>query len=314
MLTFFRQFPSELGFKLALGLMVLLVLSQLGPGRPVFGPGPELELALVVAAIALAGLPHGAADAWIAAREGLAGNSLRTAAFLAGYTAAAMLVVGAWLVVPVLSLTLFLSISVWHFGDDSRQGLHPLARISTGLIILGAPAVFHAAAVSDAYRVLAGDQTAAIVAVQGVLFWLACLVLPLTLALTPAKVPLVERASRGRIKHLVEMIVLTALAALLSPLLYFAVYFCGIHSPRHLGRVMRLFPERGGLKFWGTVLALTLVSILVGAAAWAWLTTSGQRPEAAGLKVLFIGLAALTLPHMLLVDGLSPTLLRGKAQ
>ncbi|MDI1288704.1 MAG: Brp/Blh family beta-carotene 15,15'-dioxygenase [bacterium] len=288
---------------LALSAAVLLSLSQTAPG---------VELALVTGAIALAGLPHGAADAWIAAREGLASDRLGKAVFLAVYSGLALLVIAVWLLFPVMSLALFLAISVWHFGDDSRKDLHPVARISTGLIILGAPAAFHATAVSDAYGILSGDRISAIVSAQGALFWLGCVALPLTLVLTSARNPLAARATPGRINHLIEMILLVALAAFLSPLLYFAVYFCGVHSPRHLGRVIRLFPERGGSRLWGTITALTLFSVFAGAVAWGWLTTTGQQPDAAGLQVLFIGLAALTLPHMLLVDGLSPSLVRGR--
>lgn len=303
MLTSVRRWLPGSGFMLALSAAVLLSLSQ---------PAPGVELALVTGAIALAGLPHGAADAWIAAREGLASDRLGKAVFLAIYSGLALLVIAVWLALPVMSLALFLAISVWHFGDDSRRDLHPLARISTGLIILGAPAAFHATAVSDAYGILSGDRIAAIVSAQGALFWLGCVALPLVLALTPVRVPLSARATPGRINHLTEMILLVALAALLSPLVYFAVYFCGVHSPRHLGRVNRLFPERGGWRLWGSVTALTLIPVLSGAAAWGWLTAVGRLPDAAGLQVLFIGLAALTLPHMLLVDRLSPSLARGR--
>jgi beta-carotene 15,15'-dioxygenase len=303
MLTSVRPWLPEPAFMLALSVAVLLSISQ---------PAPGVELALVTGAIALAGLPHGAADAWIAAREGLARGRLGKPVFLAVYSGLALLVIAVWLLFPVMSLALFLAISVWHFGDDSRKDLHPVARISTGLIILGAPAAFHATAVSDAYGILSGDGIAAIVSAQGALFWLGCVALPLTLVLTPARNPLAARATPGRINHLIEMILLVALAAFLSPLLYFAVYFCGVHSPRHLGRVIRLFPERGGSRLWGTITALTLFPVLAGAAAWGWLTTAGQQPDAAGLQVLFIGLAALTLPHMLLVDGFSPSLMRGR--
>ena len=303
MLTAVRPWLPGPGFLLALSAAVLLSLSR---------PAPGVELALVVGAVASAGLPHGAADAWIAAREGLARGLPGKAVFLAVYSGLALLVIAAWLVFPVMSLALFLATSVWHFGNDSRTDLHPVARIATGLIILGAPAAFHATAVSEAYGILSGDRAAAIVPAQAALFWLGCLALPLTLALTPARLPLLARATPGRISHLIEMILLVVLAAFLSPLVYFAVYFCGVHSPRHLGRVIRLFPERSGSGFWGALTALTLIPVLAGAAAWGWLSTAGQQPDAAGLQVLFIGLAALTLPHMLLVDGLSPSLVRGR--
>ena len=49
-------------------------------------------------------------------------------------------------------------------------------------------------------------------------------------------------------------------------------------------------------------LAFTLASWLAGVAAVWWLADM-TNPEPTVLRVIFIGLAALTVPHMILVDG-----------
>ena len=46
------------------------------------------------------------------------------------------------------------------------------------------------------------------------------------------------------------------------------------------------------------------IYIYKGSLAFALLAERGEPPEAAALQVTFIGLASLTAPHMLLVDGI----------
>ena len=282
--------PSTLFLTLA---TVLASLSALG--AMTFAPGAEL--ALVAGAIVVAGLPHGAADGWIATRS-IARDRLRALAFLAGYVCLALLVVGAWRLLPFAGLVTFLIVSAWHFGDDARLGLRPVVRLSTGTIILSAPAVFSPAEVAQAYRILSGAGAEAIVAVQAGLFWPACVI-----AVAAA---VVHRSAKRDTRHWIDLGLLVALSMVASPLIYFAVYFSGIHSMRHLNRIVRAEPGPRSRSFWWGLIILTLVAALAGLTAFVWLAGAGRSLDAAGLQVLFVGLAALTLPHMLLVDGLLP--------
>ena len=91
---------------------------------------------------------------------------------------------------------------------------------------------------------------------------------------------------------------------MVPPLVGFAVYFCCVHSARHVASIV------GSLKRYMSVanlcvqtLAFTLASWAAGAAAGWWLIDM-TNPEPTVIRVIFIGLAALTVPHMILVDGI----------
>ena len=83
---------------------------------------PVLTL-IALAAVVIIGLPHGALDGAIAIQLGMSQNLLSLIRFLVLYIAAAAVVVGAWMVAPVICLLAFLVISMLHFGmGDVRAG------------------------------------------------------------------------------------------------------------------------------------------------------------------------------------------------
>ena len=87
----------------------------------------EMETQLLIASfiISLAGLPHGAADAWLAQQVGIVSSLKDLFTFLLSYTSVAISIIFAWMISPTISLAIFLLISAWHFGDDERLGLSP---------------------------------------------------------------------------------------------------------------------------------------------------------------------------------------------
>ena len=78
-----------------------------------------------------------------------------------------------------------------------------------------------------------------------------------------------------------------------------------VHTPRHLFRLWQQLGhhnvQRRSMML--MALAFTVASWLAGGIA-LWMIPDAISVDAHLLRVIFIGLAALTVPHMLLVDGL----------
>ena len=86
---------------------------------------------------------------------------------------------------------------------------------------------------------------------------------------------------------------------LLPPLVSFAVYFCFWHSRGHVVRLWNSLPANARYGATREALIYTLLAWGTGLALFFYL--SGNTTEIL-FRLTFIGLAALTLPHMILVD------------
>jgi Brp/Blh family beta-carotene 15,15'-monooxygenase len=268
-------------------------------------PGMTVQLIVLALTVALLGLPHGAVD-HLQGRELLRGRvgGAWPAAFAGLYLGAAVLVIGAWLLAPPVLLVGFLLLAVVHFGAEdveqdrllpTRLGL-AVEGLLRGAIPIAGPVLFHPSSTGQLFSLLTpGTSLATIFAV------LEAAALPATVLLSAASLLMVWAAWRNSGLLAAELGALLLLVAVLPPLLAFAGYFCFWHSPRHsLGVIARLAPNdfRGGLRrFAVSAIALTSVTIALAALAWV-LLDGGTQPAAASMQVIFVGLAALTVPHV----------------
>lgn len=261
---------------------------------------PSVQIIGLVVVVVVLGVPHGALDPWIAELTGLMTTRARRIAFNLCYVALAAAVVTVWALAPVVTLLMFLVISAWHFSGDWAQGASAVWRWVIGSLLLLLPIGFHSEEVAAIFELLSGEQAADLafrLSIPGpwLIFATGCVVL--------------VSAIRQRWSTVIEFLALLGLAISAPPLVYFALYFCLLHSPRHL---------LGYFKMAGSAQRTRLIQMTVVYSAgslflavpmfWLW---SGVGTESLLMRLIFIGLAALTVPHMILL-GLANSKAKGR--
>ena len=282
-----RKLPAEtLGFGAAsvLAIGMLALCSDL-TSLPV--------LTLLAIGVGLLGLPHGALDPLIARQADLWSSPLGFLAFNLSYIMLAALTVTFWLLAPPFALAGFLLISAWHFAGDWFERSAPIARLSTGIALLCLPTILHGPVVEEIYTVLTGPSGPALVKIQQVIVWIALLISAALIA---------PQYRQGRQKTL-EIAAVFSVALILPPLIFFLIYFCGLHSPRHIFTHVRILSDAVHFK----QIALYFIAYTAGAIAllgggYLALTAAEVALDAALLQLVFVGLAALTVPHMLVLE------------
>ncbi|MEM7493513.1 MAG: Brp/Blh family beta-carotene 15,15'-dioxygenase [Pseudomonadota bacterium] len=260
---------------------------------------PSLSVTVQVIAVGIAvavlGLPHGAIDAYIAQRGGLWRSIGGFAVFSGVYALIALTVIGVWILLPVLSLIAFLIISAWHFGADANARSH-IERWLFGSLLLSLPSFFHPASVASLFEAISGTPARGLVPVLQILAPVSVISVMAMLVRPLSKTP-------QRWTDIAIVLGLILFAWALPPLVYFAVYFCALHSPTHFRRVLRLVPQSERSGALAHTVGLTALTLIFAGGALLLLANEVSMQQST-LQVLFIGLAALTVPHMFLVDGL----------
>lgn len=267
-------------------LTAALVLTDL-----VLGPLNSMNwTALAALAIAVCGLPHGTLDVEIAALRFGAAGAVARLKILAIYLSCAALMALCWWQVRELALTLFLILSIIHFSQDWRGRAEPFLALLVAWTLVALPALTKPAEVAAIFNILTGNQHGSVIAAV-----LACATAP---ALVGSVVFVYWSYHNGDRQNAVDVVCCLVAALLLPPLLAFAIFFCGLHSPRHMAEALR---ETGAIPPWkrfAIIGSVFLLSVALGI-----LLLIGQNHAEIGAGVIrsaFMLISILTVPHFLL--------------
>jgi Brp/Blh family beta-carotene 15,15'-monooxygenase len=250
-----------------------------------------VELLLISGLILALGVPHGALDT-VFARQVYQLQSVRAwllAAMLYGGLMA--LVVWTWVMSPTGFLVGFLVLSIAHFAGDLEPGVRTSSRILYAGAVLVLPSLRFESDVARLFGFLAGPTSGvSLAAALSALAWpwLACC----------AAAAVIETRQHWRAG--VEILAVVVLALCASPLVGFAVFFCGMHSLRHVIRTYQ-YADRASLVLLAGAAAVPMLIVLLATAA-VWLFLDQSTLSRGVTQLLFVGLAALTVPHMVLVE------------
>ena len=214
-----------------------------------------------------------------------------------------------WLYFPTLSLIIFLIIASYHFGKEDIDFLIKNKNTSNlilyflkGALIIIAPLMFHFTETVNIFKLLL---------IQNENFFLflefietnQILFFALLISLLVNIYYFINNFKIVNILILIDFLSILVLNYFLSPLFAFTIYFCFLHSFRHSISLINKLDindfKNGAHIFVKKAVPLTLLTAVLYMASLYFLSNYYQLNDAI-LKVIFIGLASLTFPHILL--------------
>ena len=218
-------------------------------------------------------------------------------------------VIATWMLLPSTTLILFLIIASYHFGKEDTQFLIndesyfiQMLYFFKGFLIILAPLYFHFQETIAIFKLLLIDNETFYLSLTFIETNKVILIGVICSTLSSIFLFL----KNFEIKKFViffDYFSILILNYYLSPLLAFTVYFCFLHSIRHsISLAIELDPNSvlDGFKlFVKKALPLTILTCIFSFIA-LYLLSNLYNLDSAILKIIFIGLASLTFPHILL--------------
>ncbi len=253
--------------------------------------------------ILILGISHGALDN-IKGRKLLKLFGYKsTISFYLAYILISLLIIIFWLIFPNIVLFLFLIVASYHFGkEDTVFSFKRKFFISEYLFFLKgssviiAPLLLQRNATNEIFRILNFNVFESTIFSDQFLIILLCLSFLSSLYISNKK------NSNLKGIMIMDFVSLIILNFFLTPVLAFTLYFCFLHSIRH--SITLIFEldksfKSGLVKFINKAIPLTFATGIIFLIAIIFLNNFFKLDEAI-YKVIFIGLASLTFPHILL--------------
>ncbi len=246
----------------------------------IFNDDNALIIALIL--IGTIGLSHGAIDGKIIYYANC--SRLKIFFLFLVYLLIVLLGLLLWFNFPIIGLSLLLIMSVIHFGNSDLYYLKKnlLIKFIWGLMMTLFPIMFYPEIVNEIFNILTKTN------IPLNIFILAqdlLIILSIFLSL------LLVLPIQSNKWVLFEFIILMILAKIFHPLIWFGLYFCGVHGIRALiAEKFRINPDLSWLLIFSIPVIMTLY-FLIGQNVFEY---------SVNLYSIFPVVAALTISHMLL--------------
>jgi beta-carotene 15,15'-dioxygenase len=219
------------------------------------------------------------------------------------YLTISFLVIILWLIFPNTILLLFLIVASYHFGKEDTVFVFKKKFLITetlfffkGSSVIIAPLLFQRDATNEIFQTLNFYLFKSSIFNNSFLITFLCISLLSSIYISNKK------NFDYKAVMIVDFLSLIILNFFLTPILAFTIYFCFLHSIRHsihlIFEIDKSF-KIGMKKFINKAIPLTFVTGATFLIAIYFLNNFYKLDEAI-YKVIFIGLASLTFPHILL--------------
>ena len=221
--------------------------------------------------------------------------------FYFGYIFVGLTTIIIWLLFPKILLFLFLLIAAFHFGKEDSEFLNKrknfeLIYFFKGSLIIVAPLLFHKNETLSIFKSLNFDITNSFLINNEILYFFILLSFISNIFLS------LNKSFDAKSLLFMDFLSILILNYFLNPVLAFTFYFCFLHSIRHsisLIKEINTNLKKGLPIFIKKALPLTIITIFGYIFALYILNNYNELSESI-YKVIFIGLASLTFPHILL--------------
>ena len=206
-----------------------------------------------------------------------------------------------WLIFPKSLLFLFLIIAAYHFGKEDSEFINQkknfeLIYFLKGSLIITSPLFFHKEETLVIFETLNFNISNNLIISDEILFIL------IFLSLLSGIILSFKKNIEVKLLLLMDYLSILILNYFLNPIIAFTIYFCFLHSIRHsisLIRELNKNLKKGLPVFIKKAFPLTILTILGYVVSISILNNYNEFNETI-YRVIFIGLASLTFPHILL--------------
>ncbi len=229
--------------------------------------------------------------------------------FYTSYFLIVVTIIVLWVLLPTLLLIAFLVVASFHFGKedtqfliDNNSYLNQFLFFLKGSLVILAPLYFNFNETISIFKLLLIENESfyqSLNVIENNNF----LIIGIVLSALSSIILFVEKFELKKFTIFFDYFSIIILNMHFSPLIAFTIYFCFLHSIRHS---ISLITELDQKSLWNGFLVfikkatpltiLTAIFCLIG----LYFLNNNYNLDSAILKLIFIGLASLTFPHILL--------------